>query len=337
MRLIRLLLLLPVIICLSGAAVAELGLRMDFYNPQDQLSVGLAGENMNYIAGVSLEPDSLSYSNSAQSVGQNNYYSYQVVLNGQNITSGAKTDSGSFNWSTSAKADAGIDPDQLVVGTNCTVENGTLYTYGTNMDYSFEQTIHAFNAVSTLKGTIMPHLMSSSGTGSTIENSSDNQIKGFQSVISVEHLTGDKKPADIDLNVNGDTDSQWQSFFTSNPSGYSFGQAIIGIMRPSDTNNLTMMGEAAGFPTQVLPYQGINISYQLNDANYSESFGRLDSEINDSINQSLGIYKLPGTLPVPVYNFDQGNLTNPVNIDITGKSAKEEMFYKMNIQFKVKV
>ena len=340
MRPIRLLLLLPMIICLSGAVVAELGLQMNFYNPQDQLSVGLTGEDMSYSAGVSLLPDSVSYSNSAQSIGKNGYYSYQVVLNGQNITSGAKTDSGSFNWNTNAFAGLkGIDPDQLVVGTNCTVENGTLYTYSSNEDYRIEQTMHAFNAVSTQKGTIMAHLMSSSGIGNTIENRLAHQIKGFQDVISVEHLASDKKPADINLNVNGDTDSQWQYYFKSNPKEYSFGQAIIGVMRPSDTNNLTMKGEAAGFPTQVLPIQGINISYQFNNAvNYNESFKRLNSEINESINQSDGIYSVPNlSQTVPVYNLDKENLTNPVDIDITGKSAKAEIFYRMAIQFKLEV
>ena len=345
MRPIKLLLLLPIIIiCLSGAVVAELGLSMNFYNPQDQLTVGLDGENMNYNADVSLLPDSVSYSNSAQSIGKTCYYSYQVALNGQNITSGAKTDSGSFNWSTTASAGtSGIEPAKLIVGTNATVQNGTLYTYSSNVDYRIEQTMHAFNAFGTQKGTIMAHLMSSSGIGYTLENCLAHQIKGFQDVISVEHLGGDKKPANIDLNVNGDTDSQWQYYFQSNTTQYSFGQAIIGVMNPSDKNNLTMNGEAAGFPTQVLPIPGINISYQYNGtkyggAIYNESFNRLNTEINDSINQSNGIYSLTNiSQTVPAYNFDSENLTNPVNIDITGKSAKAEIFYRMAIQFNVKV
>lgn len=280
-------------------------------------------------------PDSVSYNNGGESIGKSSYYSYEIVLNGQKVTSGAKTDSGSFNWHTAAYGGTkSIDNDMLALGFNSTVSNGTLYTYSSNPDYKMEQTMHAFNAISSQKGTIFLHLMSSSGVGNTIEKSLVHQIKGFQDSISVEHLVGKKKPAGIDLNVNGDTDAQWQYYFKSDSGNYSFGQAIIGVMRPSDMNNLTMNGEAAGFPTQQLPYQGINISYQISNASYNKSFDRLNDEINESINQSKGIYSLPDK-PNPVYSFDPKNLTNPIYINTTGKSAKSEMFYRMAIQFKV--
>lgn len=339
MRPLRLLLPFLIMICLAGAVKAEIGLQMDFYNPDDSLSVGLSAENMKFDAGVSLMPDSVSYQNGGKSIAQDSYYSYQVVLNGEKITSAAKTDSGSLGWSTTAYSGGkGVDPDQLAVKHSDMVQNGTLYTCDTNNDYKIEQTMHTFNAIGYQQGTTMLHLMSSSGIGQTIENSLTDQIKGFQDTINVEHLVGEKKPADIDLNVNGDTDAQWQYNFVSNPAQYTFGQSVIGIMRPSDTNNLTMKGEAAGFPTQVLPIQGINISYQLNNANYSESFGRLNSEINESINQSEGIYNLPNTpKPIPVYNFDQNELTNPISINTSGKSTKAEVFYRMSVQFKVDV
>ncbi|MFB3763745.1 MAG: hypothetical protein ACE14P_00700 [Methanotrichaceae archaeon] len=326
-------------ICLSEAAKAELALQMNFYNPDDSLSVGLIGEGLSFDAGITLAPDSVLYQNGGKSLAQNSYYSYQVVLNGEKITSAAQTDSGSLSWNTKAYSGGkGFDPDQLVVAHSDMVRNGTLYTCDTNKDYKIEQTMRTFNAVSYQKGTTMLHLMSSSGVGQTIENSLVNQIKGFQDTISVEHLVGDKKPASIGLNVNGDTDSQWQYYFGSNPAQYTFGQSVMGIMRPSDTNNLTMKGDAEGFPTQVLPIQGINISYQFSNADYNEAFGRLNEEINESINQSKGIYSLPD-MPktVPVYNFDHNSLTNPVYINTSGKSAKAEVFYRMSVQFKVDI
>lgn len=335
----KLLLSLLVIICLSGAAKAELSLQMNFYNPEDSISVDLMGENMKFDAGINLMPDSVFYNNGGTSLSDNGFYSYQAVLNGEKITSGAKTDSGSFSWHTSAYSGVkGIDPSKLAVGTNSTVNNGTLYTYSSNPDYRINQTMQAFNAIGFQQGTVMPHSMSYSGIGQTIESSLLHQVKGFADTMNIENLIGEKKPASLNLNANGDTDSKWQYYLKSDRENYAFAQAVIGVMRPSDNNNLTMKGEAAGFPDQVLPYHGINISYQLSDANYNKSFDRLNAEINESINQSHGIYSVPsGIKPVPVYSFDQKNLTDPVNIDIAGNSSKKEVFYRMSMQFKVDV
>jgi len=354
MRLLKLLSLFLLSICLSGMGDAVVSLQMSLCNSDDDLSIDLIAENMDFHAMANLMPDSLLYQNGGVSTQPDGYYSYSITLNGETLESGAETNSGSFSLSATADSNSyGDGSSRFSLGANSKVKNGDLKIYYANPDNRVEETIHTDNAVYSQKVMTTPSSMKSSGLGAIIgtsqpdsnagdsnaeegfdqkENNNDNppeespQITGVREVMSV---TG-AKSAIIETNVNGNTLAQWRDGFRSNPSGYAFGQEIQGIVRTS-LNELEMKGEAMGFPTQRLPPGDVKISSRhVSEIEEEARFKHIIGEISAFKEE----YPQSET-PALWYYLNQKAYINPEEGDSPGITHKPLELYKMSMGFTI--
>ncbi|MGZ6229953.1 MAG: hypothetical protein ACXWMO_04230 [Syntrophales bacterium] len=97
--------------------------------------------------------------------------------------------------------------------------------------------------------------------------SSENQDQGIKYSLNVQ-TAGAEKQGSIDANVMSLTEAQWSTQVKFEPEDYSIGVRARGIgFAPID--ELDMIGQATGFPQQVLPPGKVEISYK--DRNISDT------------------------------------------------------------------
>ena len=97
--------------------------------------------------------------------------------------------------------------------------------------------------------------------------SSENQDQGIKYSLNVQ-TDGAKKQGSIDADVMGLTEAQWSTQVKYEPDGLFIGVRIRGIgFAPID--ELEMIGQATGFPQQILPPGNVEISYK--DRNISDT------------------------------------------------------------------
>lgn len=97
--------------------------------------------------------------------------------------------------------------------------------------------------------------------------SSENQDQGIKYSLNVQ-TAGAEKQGSIDADVMGLTEAQWFTQVKFEPEDYSIGVRVRGIgFAPID--ELEMIGQATGFPQQILPPGNVKISYR--DRNISDT------------------------------------------------------------------
>ncbi len=262
MSLIKLITISLLVIGLFAEPGYSIDLSMNFYNSFDDLSVSLAGENLDFDGSAILMPDSLKYSNGGQSNQPEGYYSYSIALNDNAIGSGAATNSGAFGWQTKVDLNSKGDGSRTFTLSKYNfVEDGILESSSSNPNTKIDQVIIANNAAYLQKATISQDCINSNGKGVTMEiktadqsptepeNAQDAPTKGFLTITGVSQ---DDTFVIISTNAQGDMNTQFGDRIRSVPSNFDAGNSVVGYSKTQMTN-LEMVGQATGFPTQRLP------------------------------------------------------------------------------------
>jgi hypothetical protein len=176
-----------------------------------------------------------------------------------------------------------------------------------------------------------PESQATSGTESNQESStesiasSESQPQGIKYSINVQNGANNKQGS-IDADVMGTTEAQWLTQVNYDSNGYLFGVKARGIgLAP--VNELSMVGQAPGFPIQILPPGNVEISYKdkpgseidPSDAEeYAELVGResldFDSEYAGKSTPALWYYlnnMYQNTVPVDL-EYTSGNCLLPL-------------------------
>jgi hypothetical protein len=249
--------ILYVIILMSGLARSDLSVKMSLYNSQDDLSVGLNGGNIEWDCMAQLLPDSILYMNGGKSIEPESFYNYEVALNGERVTTGAATDSGSIGWSTFAQSNSNGDGSRsLVVKKSNFVQDGTLNSYQSNSESDSQDKITVKNAAYSQVAVIMPNSMTKLGQGKTLETKqsegSHQDDANAVTIAGISSVTTAGKEASIAMGIAGDTITRWQDQVNSNSESCNMVLRSTGSY-PTGVSNLAMIGQATGVPVQTLP------------------------------------------------------------------------------------
>jgi hypothetical protein len=108
-----------------------------------------------------------------------------------------------------------------------------------------------------------PESQVTSGTGSSpgsAPESVESQPQGIKYSINVQNGANNKQGS-INADIMGPTEAQWLTQVNYDSNGYLFGVKARGIgLAPID--ELDMIGQATGFPQQILPPGNVEISYK---------------------------------------------------------------------------
>jgi hypothetical protein len=125
-----------------------------------------------------------------------------------------------------------------------------------------------------------PELQATSGKGSNQESatesiaSGESQPQGIEYSINVQNGVKNKHGS-IEADIMGPTEAQWLTQVNYDSNGYFFGARARGIgLAPID--ELGMIGQATGFPKQILPPGNVEISYKDKPGPEIDSFDAED-------------------------------------------------------------
>jgi hypothetical protein len=162
-------LLILSVIC-SFCSAVPVSIHCSFYNTEDQLAVSLGGENLDFSGSTLLEQDSLYYSNGGKSTQPNCSYSYSVTFDGEELRSGAQTDSGNFSWDVKAGSNMWHDGSSTFgLSNKHHVKNGTMTTFDANGDHRIDEVIEAQDASYSVASEITPGSMDLKGKGANFK------------------------------------------------------------------------------------------------------------------------------------------------------------------------
>ena len=348
MKLMKLITAFILLVCALGMTHAEVGLNMHFYNSQDDLSVGLAGEDLNFEGMAELIPDSLLYANGGASNDPECSYSYDITLNSKSLESGATTNSGAFGWHALVDRNSkGDGSSSFTLSAKSMVKNGILMTHEANPNINNQRQIYTNNAIYQQQSIISPNDLVSAGKGITLETNNQDTVansgKNSQSLstqdnpqvkskglLEVTTATGTENSATIVTNIHGDMNAEWKDKISSSSSQFSVGQAVVGL---SNTwmSNLEMVGKATGFPEQRLPPGNLRVNIiQLETPEHQAIRELYRNEI------SSFQAKFPGS-SVPLYYYiDERASIPPANQEdniipaLSGESFKMNMLFNIN-------
>jgi hypothetical protein len=176
-----------------------------------------------------------------------------------------------------------------------------------------------------------------SDTGSNQESatafvaSSENQPQGIKYSIDVQNNVNNNQGS-IDADVMGPTEAQWLTQVNYDSNGYSFGMKARGIgLAP--INELGMVGQATGFPLQILPPGNVEISYKdkpdpFEAGEYIELIGK-ESQKFDS--------EHPGKNTPALWYYLNNLYENKVPVDLkdTGNRLLPLEQYQLSMAFNV--
>ena len=151
----------------SHCSAVTMSLDCSFYNSEDQMAVSLDGENFDFSGSVLLESDSLYYSNGGSSTQPDCSYSYGIILNGEPLQSGAKSDSGNFSWHATAGSNMWHQEISAFELSNThKVKDGTMRTFDANGDHRVDEVIAADGSSYSVSARMTPDAMNLKGRGS---------------------------------------------------------------------------------------------------------------------------------------------------------------------------
>jgi hypothetical protein len=131
------------------------------------MAVSLDGENFDFSGSAFLESDSLYYSNGGSSTQPDCSYSYGIILNGEPLQSGAKSDSGNFSWHATAGSNMWHQEiSAFELSNKHKVKDGTMRTFDANGDHRVDEVIAADGASYSVSAEITPDAMDLKGKGS---------------------------------------------------------------------------------------------------------------------------------------------------------------------------
>lgn len=288
----RLASLLMFIVLLSTNAAAEVSLQCTYYNSFDYMTTDMIGDNLEFEGFTRLMPTSLLYKSVGKSTGSDCSYSYDMCLNGDRQYSGADTDSGGFSWSGIInRDDAEGDSGTFDLSASSMVkDDGVLRAYCGNSDIKVEYYVETNEAFFVQNAKITKDLSSFKGSGSTIPDShgddiSDDDevlqdtltIKGFKELIRVD--AGDTQ-GQIEVNVEGETESLWRDKVEGDASGYTFGMEAKGVCK-NTMDELEMLGKASDFPQVRLPPGNVSV-----DVHYEDEYDKYLQDYLDFIGET---------------------------------------------------
>jgi hypothetical protein len=211
-------------------------------------------------------------------------------LNGESLSSAARTDSGEFGFHGNIKAGSS-EGNLFRISTKSAVKDGKLdLAYG-NSELKVLEAVETENSGYQQEARIKPGYVSSQGGGSTIQpipglmerltasgvssgstettqvkddtvsdtskGNTHSTIQGIKHSMELEYAD---KTGSIYTDVMGSTEAQWATMVSCDSDDYFFGVRVRGIsIEP--LNDLDMIGKASDFPTQILPPGRVNISY----------------------------------------------------------------------------
>jgi hypothetical protein len=178
----------------------------------------------------------------------------------------------------------------------------------------------------------------SSDAGSSPESapaSSESQSQGIKYSINVQNVANNKQGS-LDADVMGPTEAQWFTQVKSDSDAYLFGVKMRGIsFAPID--KLDMIGQATGFPLQILPPGNVEISYidktipETPEA-WEKYPGLVDTESQDFDSAYAG-----KSTPALWYYLDNVNQKEvPVDLYYTPNSLMPLEQYQLSMAFMVK-
>lgn len=211
----KIILLIMIIITLIANAGAKVALSVSAYNNQDDFSMGLNGENINFGSTTLLAPDSLSYDNGGGSNQLSGFYNYHISLNGNTLRSGASTNSGGFSWNAEASSNRdGSKSNGISLSARSFVYNGLLKSYSANNKDKIDETIEAKNAAYKEGTAITSSSLSSIGNGGSTKSDcaysqeqvlNDNTLKSAVTTNSGAFAWGVNAKSDINSNSDQHT------------------------------------------------------------------------------------------------------------------------------------
>ena len=167
----KILLLILLIIALPANAGAKVAISVSAYNDQDDFSMGLSGENINFDSSTVLMPDSIFYNNGGKSNKPSGFYDYSIALNGNTLKSGASTNSGGFSWDAIASSNyAGSNYNGVRLSATSFTYNGLLKSYSANNKDKIDETIETENAAYKETTAVTSNSLSLTGKGSSTKS-----------------------------------------------------------------------------------------------------------------------------------------------------------------------
>jgi hypothetical protein len=126
---------------------------------------------------------------------------------------------------------------------------------------------------------------SPSGAGDSSESTTENKDlhQGIKYFMAVED-SANNKHGSIEAQIMGSTEAQWKTQVKFGSDEYLFGVKTRGIgLAPID--ELSIIGKATGFPTQILPPGNVNIKYEDKITEYTKS---IEKELQDFDSEYAG-------------------------------------------------
>lgn len=294
-------LLIVLLISLAATAEASVSLQMNFCNSDDSMSMSMEGYNLEFESFCELTPDSLLYNNGGTSKKEDAEYSYSLSLNGESLSSAARTDSGEFGFHGNIKAGSS-EGNLFRISTKSAVKDGKLdLAYG-NSELKVLEVVETENSGYQQEARIKPGYVSSQGGGSTIQ-----PIPGLMERLTASGLSSDSTET-TRVEDNTDSSSSLDNDDPENDDGSAADEPQIQGIRHSmeleyadktgsiytdvmgsteaqwatkvscdsdnyffgvrvrgisidPLNDLDMTGQASDFPIQILPPGRVNISY----------------------------------------------------------------------------
>lgn len=275
---------LVLLIALCSIAGADISFNANLYNSEESVSADLQGDNINYAAFAELNPDSIYYSGGGTSTEPDCSYSHSITNNGKSLESSAKTDSGELMFHSQASSNYyGDGGKAFELSLKNVVANGFLSSHYSNPDLSVDKTIDLNMAIYSENARIDANQVQSIGSGVTLvfdkddeetagsnedEDASEDSGKSRNAVskdiTQIVSVKSRDKQSKIDTNLHGDVDAVWKNGVMANGNDHFLGSAITGVTRGS-RDEMEMMGDATGFPTQRLPPGEIDLSCKVID------------------------------------------------------------------------
>lgn len=201
----KLIAIIMTILLFSSIAEGGLSFHCSIYNSDDSVDVSLQGENLKFDGTAYLDKNSLNYNNGGSSTQPDCSYSYSVNFNGEEMTSGAQTDSGGFSFHTLVDSNYfGPDSKAYDLSLKNIVANGVLNSHYSNSDVTVSENLELDMAAYSQGAKLKPGYMESQGSGVTLQKIEDSGDENEGS----EGTADDKGSSDIDKGVESlDTDS----------------------------------------------------------------------------------------------------------------------------------
>jgi hypothetical protein len=146
-----------------------MSLNCFLYNSEDQVSLSLDGENIDFGTTALMEPDTLLISSSGKSIESNCSYSYSFGFDGVALDTGAESNAGNLSWHSRAGSNSWHDGSRAFSLSNRhDVEDGFLRSYSSNQDHRIEEEIETKGARYSESAKIAANSFKLSGKGESV-------------------------------------------------------------------------------------------------------------------------------------------------------------------------